>query len=474
MSRRPIVFLLAITAALSSLIQFSFSSLQQDDFYHIRLAAMIPSRGVIREFPWLEHTILNKQFVDGHFLYHVLLIPFTFGDPVIGAKVSTIVFMLLAAFVLYRFLERRQINHPVFWVLILLFGSHVFLIRLLSVRPLALSVAFLVLGVHFLCERKAISLGVLSGVFALSYIAFPVLIAVVAVFVIARLAIQRRFEWKPLAASLGGAAAGLVINPYFPRNLDLFYRQYATATLTREDVGLNLEWMPAPTWEMLQTLWPFFLILIVLLVLALERPRPMGFETLFLFVISALFLVTFCRAVRGVDQFLPFVVLFLAFLAKDLNVELRRIHKAAAILVLVLAMGLSVFLTVRNLKGVEVIDNRGAALWLKDHADKGALVFNVNYAAFPQLFFYNQDEHYTIGLDPNFMMQLDEERYRRYFDVTLLRSDPYPLLKEVFRARYIHIEHLQIYHPLYQYLATHQQDYRPVYQDRFASVFEVR
>ena len=34
---------------------------------------------------------------------------------------------------------------------------------------------------------------------------------------------ERRFEWRPLVWVMAGTIAGLVINPYFPTNLQLFY-----------------------------------------------------------------------------------------------------------------------------------------------------------------------------------------------------------------------------------------------------------
>ena len=49
------------------------------------------------EFPYLSVSILNaKEFYDHHFLFHVALIPFTFGDLLFGAKLAAVTFSAFA------------------------------------------------------------------------------------------------------------------------------------------------------------------------------------------------------------------------------------------------------------------------------------------------------------------------------------------------------------------------------------------
>ena len=84
-----------------ALIQFSTPDLPDNDgFYHIKLAEIMRTEGLRPAFPWLPLTILNaREYYDHHFLFHVALIPFTFGDLRLGAKWAAVTFASLAFFI---------------------------------------------------------------------------------------------------------------------------------------------------------------------------------------------------------------------------------------------------------------------------------------------------------------------------------------------------------------------------------------
>jgi hypothetical protein len=81
-----------------SVIQFGTPDLPDNDgFYHIKLAWLMRTEGLKPDFPWLPMSILNEgEFYDHHFLFHVALIPFTFGDLLSGAKWAAVLFAALA------------------------------------------------------------------------------------------------------------------------------------------------------------------------------------------------------------------------------------------------------------------------------------------------------------------------------------------------------------------------------------------
>jgi len=54
---------------------------------------------------------------------------------------------------------------------------------------------------------------------------------------------------------------------------------------------------------------------------------------------------------------------------------------------------------------------RAVALWLQDNAQPGDVVFNVNWGMFPELFFWNDEQHYVSGLDPIFLYAYDPRLY---------------------------------------------------------------
>jgi hypothetical protein len=87
------VGLFGLFVALFAIVQFATPNLAGNDgYYHIKLAQIMGVRGLLPPFGWLPLTVLNAEaFVDHHFLYHVLLIPFTLGDLREGAKWASII-----------------------------------------------------------------------------------------------------------------------------------------------------------------------------------------------------------------------------------------------------------------------------------------------------------------------------------------------------------------------------------------------
>ena len=67
----------------------------------------------------------------------------------------------------------------------------------------------------------------LAFIFTLTYDMFVLLILAVFIWVAVVGWTERRFEWRPIVLVLAGTAAGFIINPYFPKNLHLFYEHLA-------------------------------------------------------------------------------------------------------------------------------------------------------------------------------------------------------------------------------------------------------
>jgi len=76
------ILLWVIFLVFLSLVQFSTPDLPDNDgYYHIKLAYLMRTEGLTPNFDWLPLSILNaREYYDHHFLFHVALIPFTFGN----------------------------------------------------------------------------------------------------------------------------------------------------------------------------------------------------------------------------------------------------------------------------------------------------------------------------------------------------------------------------------------------------------
>src|SRR5574338_737060 len=115
-----------------TLIQFGTPDMPDNDgFYHIKLAWLMRTEGLKPEFSFLPLSILNADaFYDHHFLFHVALIPFTFGDLRMGAKWAAVVFAGLAFLAIWYLFQRQRVPFAWLWALGLLGISDAFLFRM--------------------------------------------------------------------------------------------------------------------------------------------------------------------------------------------------------------------------------------------------------------------------------------------------------------------------------------------------------
>ena len=88
-----------------------------------------------------------------------------------------------------------------------------------------LAIIYLVIGIYLLFTKRYWPLVPLAFIFALSYDMFVLLILAAFIWTAVIGWTERRFEWRPIAWVLGGTAAGLIINPYFPANCQLLYHE---------------------------------------------------------------------------------------------------------------------------------------------------------------------------------------------------------------------------------------------------------
>ncbi len=469
-----LIVFIVITVTVLSILQFSYDKLQQDDYFHIRYSQMVRQNGIYMKFPWLKYTILNENFYDRHFLYHILLIPFTFGNLIITGKIAAIFFATALGVFFYWFLVRSGVKYPLFWSLILMFGSKSFLVRSLAIRPISISIVFFILGIHLLLQKKYFWLAVLNYLFVLTYSTFILFLVITVVYTISYLFYHKKFELKPIVYTLAGMIGGVVLNPYFPKNIGILSAAYLKGSLVRSNLGINLEWQPLTSWTLFMVTWAVLSVFAIVIILSLVKKREHSFPTVFLFVQASVFLLLFSKISRGVDQFVPFAALFSAFAFSELDMKISKKIVPLLFILPAIALGINFNFARQTFQQIEKIDDRGAALWLKENTPKGSQVFIANYGAFPQLFFYNQNNTYTLGLDPNFMKEYDEKLFNQYQDTIWLRKNPFQVIKGVFKAPYVHVENIPRSIEFYKYMSRNPRQFRKVYQDDFSSIFEVR
>ena len=431
-----------------ALIQFSTPDMPDNDgFYHIRIAEIMRQEGFKPEFPWLPLSILNaREYADHHFLFHVALVPFTFGDLRLGAKWAAVVFSALAFLSAWWLLRRQSVPYAALWALGVLAISEAFLYRMSITRAQSMSLAFLIVGLHWMFTRQYRWLIPLSFLYVWLYDAFPLMLILSVIYAGSTWLIEKRLEWRPVVYTAIGTGLGMLVNPYFPDNIVFFIRHIAPKLTETTMVSVGSEWYPYRTTQLLEN-YPLALVAFLAGVVALGLfERRMDNRTATALFVAIFFGLLLFQSRRFIEYFPPFALVFCALAWKPILLGARKLRSEAppldalattsssqkflpkyqhllapAILGALLLVG--AWISVQDARS-SIASSKpytlysGAANWLEENSPAGARVFQTDWDDFPRLFFYNTHNTYLIGLDPTYMTLYDADLYDLWEEIT--------------------------------------------------------
>jgi len=502
-------------------LQFSTKSIccgDYDGYYHIMWSRML-WEGLrahhLPRFIWLPLTTLNpRDYVDHHFLFHVLQIPFTwFRDLRLGAKIASLLFAVLAVFSCYWFLVRSRIRFALVWLVALLACSTPFLFRLNMAKAPPFAIIYLIIGTWLLFRKKYWLLLPLSVVFTLTYDMFVLLLAAAVIWSIVIGWIERRFEWRPIAFVLAGVVAGFVINPYFPHNLVLFYEHLKIKlTLGNFSTKVGQEWYPYTSWEFLGNSVVACVAMVVGYIAFDPADRKRAHHSLYFLILATLLMVMNARWRRIAEYWPPFAILFAAFsvqpwldgarsafttLPSDMLDELQPFldrHEPAAVaglsqrrelwewlgaaivaIILAVALGANLRVTIKDISESEPPDYYKAGIqWVRSNVPAGEIVFNTDWDDFPRMFYFDPTHRYVSGLDPTYLYDRNKELSRLYDRITLGKEkDPGPLIRDRFGSRFVFTDNADIHSSFYNN-ALDSGWFEVVYEDEDCTVLHIR
>ncbi len=446
----------AIAAVLWYIQSNAAGIIDPDGYYHIRWSRLLWENlphGVLPRFIWLPRTILNEQaYVDHHFLFHILQIPFTWGsDLIAGAKASAVLYGAVAILSCYALIMWSRAKYTVAWFVVLLACSAPFLFRMSLPRAPSVTVATLVLALWLLFTKRYVWYGVLSFALVWMYSLFPLVGVLAGAWAVGVFVEEGRIEWKPIVAACVGIVVGMIVNPYFPENIHLFVDHVAMKTKGEYEVSVGNEWYPYETWYLLGSSAVAWVAQLVGSVALRSRSRKDAAAKVCLFLFSTFLLVLTMKSRRFIEYWPPFAVVFAAFALKPYLDEwtldripaglLRYAAVGTAVVVLGVVLGVGI-VNVRETR-TSVHDEAGpnvyagAAGWLKANTPEGSMVFNTDWDDFPMLFFHDTHNVYASGLDPTYLLHADPQLSKLYEDITLGRTDdPGPLIRDRFGAEY--------------------------------------
>ena len=458
-----------------------------DGYYHIKMGWLIRQQGLTPLFTWLPQTILNPAaYYNHHLLYHVYLALFSFKDPAVdggtalitGAKLASMIMPALAFMSIWWLLKRQAVPLAAFWTLGLLAVSEAFLYRMSMPRAQSASLLVLVWGLHRLLTGRYRLLLPLGFAYVWLYNAFPLLLLLIGVFIIAELFVNRRFLWQPLAWAGAGIALGVIINPYFPENVS-FIISHLLPKLGESAVRVGNEWQPYQTWTLVENSGPALALFMVAIFARVQSQKRWDVPTLAAFGLTVIFGFMLFKSRRFVEYFPAFVLLFAALsaapLLRDWQARFSRrplLVPALFILLLIPPLYLTLTKARESLASSQPIDKyQLAARWLDDNSPDDVVVFQTDWDDFTRLFFHNTNAVYTVGLDPTYLQLYDQQLYDTWVDITQGRvENPAGVIRDRFGGEFVFSD---LKHERFMERAEKDPALVEVYRDNFAVIYQV-
>ncbi|MFN8372394.1 MAG: hypothetical protein U0694_05905 [Anaerolineae bacterium] len=448
-----------------------------DDYYHARISAEIIEQGQMAvDFVWLPQTILSpEQFTDHHLLYHLYLAPWVYYGGISGAKIAQAGVAAGVIVALWALLRSVQVRFATLWAFALLGMSIPFIDRLLMIRTQGASLLLLLLALYVLFTRRYRWIVPLAFAYTWLYDGFVLLPVFTAAYAGATWMTERRIAWQPIVYSLAGIALGLVINPYFPQNIQFILDHLGAKVAFEGGISVGNEWYPYSTGVLLENSTGALLALAAGIVAVRKRDR---IEMTALFVTLITLGMVF-KSRRFIEYFPAFALLLCAVTwgrgqALDWlpHVALRRLALAAGI-------GISVLLGANTLRAAygEIINSTdvtymaGASDWLRRNAEPGAMVFQTDWDDFPYLFFHNTHNTYLVGLDPTYLEIANPQLWTRWVAITRGQvAQPSSVIVDEFQAVYVVSD---VYHDDFLEQVRHDASMQLVYRDAYSYVWRI-
>lgn len=465
-------FVAAVVCAVFFWVQAAGKFPDPDSFYHARMAALTLERGPVHTFPWLAKTVFADSYVDHHFLYHVLLIPFVAFLPTLtdAARISSLLFGILAVLGSALLLRGLGVGRIAFLAPAFFLFSNPLLFRLNLAKAPSVSLIALYIAFYAAARAKPVLLGFTAFLYVWLYDGWILLPVLVAFVVLAHTltperpgaaTAERGWRWQDrlfgkeslslLGATSVGIVLGHVLNPYFPENVAFAWLHIVRIGIIgfKETIGVGAEWYPFKFFDLLAasvTTFHLFALGAVAWFAAAMRARETGnplprrrvVETAALYFFALLALVFTVRSRRNVEYFVPFAVLAAvsafdlfrkspawAVVAQAFQPFKGKMAMGIAALVLYFSI-MSGLLVARDWRGVRNdFDNAipptkyaHLANWFDEHTPEGALIFHNDWDDFPYFFLHSTHNTWMVGLDPSFWYVKDPVRFQEWVDMT--------------------------------------------------------
>jgi hypothetical protein len=368
-----------------------------DSYYHLAVAQLYADHGIVKSLPWARFSAMHDGFGDKELLFHLLLMPFTSADG--GRLAIALANAALAGAIAWIAIDALGAWGALLAPLLFLAAPYLW-IRTIRLRPELLSVLLFLLIAHATARRKVWTVAVLSLALTLGHTAFHVLGAMAVLWLLATWLVERRWEWKPAAATFAGIAAGIVLHPHVPDNLRIWWLQNVRFLQLQNVLDVGAEIHPPRIADLLRNNAGGFVAALAALLLLRPWTRRISRTTAVFASTAAVFLVLQLLMERMSTYFFPFATLAIAFACAGL--PRRRVPIAVVAVIAIFAS------TPFALRAAHALSLRLPSDVERDYAAFGASVpagakVAARWGATDAYVFFAPQGQYLDVLDPVFM-----------------------------------------------------------------------
>lgn len=475
-----------------------------DAFYHARFVALMIEHGILYQFPWLPLTTLGDAFADHHLLYHMSMMPAVYAlGPMVGVKVMQALFAVTLVLVGYGLLRRWKIPYagP---AMLLLFSSYPMLVRMNLVKASVVAVILFILILAALLERKYAAAAILTMVYSLTHGGF-FLAGVLAVVIWIAQALtgywQQRDQFKPrvptgvLAVTLA-MVLGVVCNPYFPSNMPFLWAQFFQIGVVNYSsvIAVGAEWYPFPLTELVgaTSILLIGLVPVIAIVVVQRKTILANDKFVALLILTPVLLVLTLRSRRFIEYLVPVLWLLVCVLVlpalhsglikqwwKQLSQHVGKLMPVINVY-LVFAVTFGVCINYVNLfhdfAGQDPLDRfAGAGAYLRTVTQSDQVVFHGKWDDFPELFYYDSNAAYVVGLDATFLYLENKERYGEWRKISegQAKQETAQLIRDKFQSRYVVVDKTDEPTKLMLAYLLRDSSVQTAYEDKQMIVFDL-
>jgi hypothetical protein len=431
---------LGVYVTLAGLLQLAMPTFfDADTGYHLAVARLTRTHGVLHSFPWTSFSWLEHHYVDKELLFHWLLVPLSGLDPTWAARIAGTALGAGLLGVMHALLRRERVDRAGLWVLLTLASSSAFIWRFALVRPHMLSIPLALLVLWAATRRSWGVLGTACLLFPLCYTAWHLPVALVLLAELARMAAGERPDWRPLGLSLAGVGIGVSVHPNFPENLAFFWIQnfgvlVSTAWAGLAGFELGGEFRPlSPAGLLRYALVPGLLTGIASVAgWRTRRSDPLGL----VFATASLgFVLLTLRTQRFIEYLAPLAVLAAAF---SLRGATPRWLPAGALVAALVWMGSVAMHPFERMLGRRELFPEPVAASLAQAIPPGTQLFTCDWEFTGEMMLALPERRFLVALDPVFFARRNPHAYRVWFEmVRRPPAEPAGVIRETFGARFV-------------------------------------